>query len=214
LFQVLSNSGTVTDGELREPYGTEHVVVENDRDARFDGWSNSSKMHYKIQASSELVPSQGKDYELVIRIRPDMMLGYVGYGWGDTLRRCQSESCLFAEQAMSSQYGLPMMGDMFAIGAPETMRVYASTYELHPQIAGQGLLSFPDEPKGHLSLAYACWLHGIRVEKLAVKRGVLKDPQSLSSAMILDALTKDADGRDDAWDRNMLGAVRKDLGKG
>lgn len=211
LFDVLANSGTVTEAELQQAYGTEHVVVENDREARFDGWSNSSKMHYKIQACSELAHGQGKDYDLVIRIRPDIMLGYVGFGWGDLLHRCRSESLLFAEAGMSSNYALPMMGDIIAIGVPETMRVYAGTYGLHPELSAQGLLSCPPSPAGHASLAYNCWLHGIRVEKLPVKLGSLMDPQSLSSATILDAVSHDAASRDDAWDRSMLAAVRQDL---
>ena len=44
-----------------------------------------------------------------------------------------------------------------------------------------------------------------------MKLGSLMDPQSLSSATILDAVSHDAASRDDAWDRRMLAAVRQDL---
>jgi hypothetical protein len=212
LFGALSTGAIADLAELRSLYGTEFVVIENDRAPRFSGWSNSRKMHYKIHACSELALGQGKDYDLVLRIRPDKPMRYFGFGWPDVIRRCRSEPLIFSETAMGLHYGHPAMGDQVALGAPEAMRVYASTYEIYPGLTPHGLFNFPAELAGHTSLAYVCWLHGIRVEKLPVKWEWLREPKALSMATILETVGQDAAGRNDVWDQAVLGAIRDDVG--
>ena len=58
-------------------------MLKDDQAEKFKGWSNSKKMHYKIHACAELARHGGRDYDLIVRIRPDMPLTYVGFGWSD-----------------------------------------------------------------------------------------------------------------------------------
>jgi hypothetical protein len=212
LFGELAKSGKTTVAELQSFYGTEHVVLENDRDERFSGWSNSAKMHYKIKASSDLAFASGKAYDLIVRIRPDMPITYLGFGWHDVLRRCKSEPVLFAENPIGAHYGLVVQGDQLAIGRPEVLRTYADTYATFPElVAPHGLYKASTEFTGHVSLAYVSWLHGIRVERAPLKREGLADPKALSSATILAAVQRDAEGRNDSWDQRLIAAIQSDI---
>jgi hypothetical protein len=211
LFASLSSSGVVTEDELRRHYATDFVVLENDSEQRFAGLSNSQKMHYKIHACSSLAAGTGKSYDLVIRLRPDLPISHVGFGWRDLMRRTRSELLIMADSAAGVHYGNIMMGDQFAIGAPDSMRAYADTYAIYPSLAAQRLFKLPATTTGHVSLAYVCWLHGIKIERVPIKWLPLMDPQDLSSSAILVAVKKDAEGRDDSWDRAIIASIEKDM---
>jgi hypothetical protein len=211
LFESLAGSGVVTEDELRGHYATEFVVLENDGDERFRGLSNSQKMHYKIHACSNLAVESGKSYDLVIRLRPDLPILHLGFGWRDLMRRTRSELLIMADSAAGVHYGNIMMGDQFAVGAPDSMRAYADTYSIYPALAAQRLFKLPPTTTGHVSLAYACWLHGITIERVPIKWLPLMDPQQLSSSTILGAVKRDAEGRDDVWDRVIIAAIEKDM---
>jgi hypothetical protein len=43
LFFALQSDAVASAAELRSAYGTEHVVIEDDRSPKFDGWTNSKK---------------------------------------------------------------------------------------------------------------------------------------------------------------------------
>lgn len=210
LFWELSQTGTADAGALRDLYGTEHVVVEDDAGPEFEGWSNQQKMHYKIHACSELAYGSGKSYDLVMRLRPDLPIKLQAFGWRDAVYRCRAMPLLMAETAFGLHYAQPTIGDQLALGAPETMRVYASTYELHDRLAPHGLFKYPEQLAGHLSLAYTCWLHGIRVERLPVKMEPLADAEPLSLATVQRVIHQDADGRNDADDQKLLAALAED----
>jgi hypothetical protein len=211
LFASLQGRGEVTEDELRRHYATDFVVLENDKDPGFKALSNSQKMHYKIHACSNLVAETGRSYDLVIRLRPDLPISHVGFGWRDLMRRTRSELLIMADSAAGVHYGNIMMGDQFAIGAPDSMRAYANTYAIYPSLAAQRLFKFPPTTTGHVSLAYVCWLHGIKIERVPIKWLPLMDPQELSSSTILGAVKKDSEGRGDSWDRLIISSIEKDM---
>ena len=48
LYRDLGASGTADAGALRDAYRTDHLVLDDEADPRFAGWSNQQKMHWKI----------------------------------------------------------------------------------------------------------------------------------------------------------------------
>lgn len=214
LFSELAQSGMVSESELCGFYGTDHVVLEDDGDARFADWSNGRKMHYKIAAVADLLGERAGEFDFILRVRPDRETGLVAFSWADIGAATHGRPVLFADTPMGFQYAQLLVGDQLAVGTPAAMRIYAETYWLVPRLAEQGLFGCKDEYIGHVSLAQVCWHAGLRVERLPAKMGSLLEAEPLPSRRIADCLAQDAAGRMDKTDQALLKAVHADLSDG
>lgn len=210
LFETLASTGLVSTSELRSFFATDNVRVEDDKAERFSSFSNSAKMHYKIAACAAQVQASGKEFDLVLRIRPDKPVTMVGFGWRDVQAVCRNSALLFADQGFGHQYARILVGDQLAIGSPQTMRTYADVFENYPRYAEQGFLQCEPGFHGHSSLAQHCWLNGIGVERLAARFGPLAETEPLSTREIIAAIEQDATGRMDAVDAALIEAARRD----
>ncbi|QHI96551.1 hypothetical protein GT347_00180 [Xylophilus rhododendri] len=211
LFKTLSASGETSEAHLSAVYGTDKVVLEDDADARFAGWSNSRKMHYKIGQAQSLIDASGREYDLVLRIRPDKAMRLLTGSWADMLGVVGDGKHLLADGAMGMHYGNLMIGDQVALGTPAAMRSYAAAYADAIALEGQGLVSANTFLRGHVSLARQCFLHQIGVGKFPALFGGLLGAAPLSSREIQQELDRDAQGRSDPVDRILLAAVARDL---
>jgi hypothetical protein len=124
--------------------------------------------------------------------------------------RAKSESIILADNSLGVHYGNVMMGDQIALGAPAAMVAYASTFEVSPRLFDLNLFKFGNSFEGHRSLAYTCWLKGVRVEPLPIKRLPFAETRPLSVAAIEEAIKADAVGRNDLWDQRLLEAIQAD----
>ena len=212
LFRALRTSGTVTADELAEAYRTPHVVVDDEADPRFVGWSNQQKMHGKIAVAHDLALASGQEFDLFVRLRPDLSLRTQAFAWADLKAAAAASPRLYADGAFGVHHGVPMIGDQFAVGGGPAMGRYAETASHYPALAALGLAGAPAELTGHLSLAQICWLHGIAVHRAPVRFGRLLEPEPFPTPAILAALRADADGRQDAVDRALIAAAKADLG--
>lgn len=210
LFATLASTGLTSANEVSAFFGTDHVRVEDDKAERFAAFSNSAKMHYKIAACAAQVETSGNEFDLILRIRPDKPVTMVGFGWRDVHTVCKSGALLFADQGFGHQYAKILVGDQFAIGSPQAMRAYASTFENYPHYVEQGLLQCEPGFHGHSSLAQTCWLNGIAVERLAARFEPLTETDPLSTQEIVSAIEQDATGRMDAIDLALIDAGRRD----
>lgn len=211
LFANLAHIDTVTEAELAELYDTPHVHLDDERDPRFIGFSNPEKMHFKIEACHRQVLSSGERFDLIVRIRPDKPAALVGFDWADMVHATARAPLIYCESAMGVHYANLSMGDQFAVGSADAMRVYAETFSRADGLSRFGLHLFHRELTGHVSLAHMCWLHGIAVHRAPVRFGPFQDPAPLSSAIILAALETDSFGRNDAMDRKLIDAVARDI---
>ena len=211
LFAALREGGEVRAEDLCDFYGTEHVVLEDDGAPKFEGWSNSRKMHYKIAAGNGLLDRLDDDVDLVLRIRPDKELGAMAFAWSDALSACRSSATLLADSAMGHQFGRIMIGDQVALASRQVMAVYADTLNLTPRLAQAELYSCDPNLQGHTSLALTCWHAGIDVRRLPVRVGALLEAEPMASDQIAAALEADAAGRMDAMDQTFLSAIRPDI---
>lgn len=84
LFAKLDGSNLVTADQLVRDYQTDHVVLEDDQAPEFQEFSNQHKMHYKIHAADGLA-RHGGEFDLFMRIRPDLSIKLRGFDWRDLL---------------------------------------------------------------------------------------------------------------------------------
>ncbi len=61
-------------------------TLVDDTAKQFAGFSNQQKMHYKIHAANEMARQIG-DFDLHIRLRPDLDIKLIGFDWRDLLRQ-------------------------------------------------------------------------------------------------------------------------------
>jgi hypothetical protein len=211
LFQTLAETGRITEQQLSEFYGTPFVRLDDDTVAPYTNLSNQEKMHSKIESCFDMAMASGKEYDLVIRLRPDKSIKYLGFRWGDVCDICHSAPTVFTDLKAGIHYTNLMMGDQFAIGARQPMEIYSSTFSRFPRLYKHGLLNCSESFVGHASLAQVCWSHGIEMKKIPIRFGLLENPDSLSPAVIARCLNHDAEGRNDRIDSMLLGAVASDL---
>lgn len=207
LISALAEGSLADKSKLQSLYETDHVILEDDTDAVFKGFSNQHKMHYKIHAADQL--ARGKEFDLFIRIRPDLAMSVSGFDWRDLSEACKANPTIFAEKPFGRHYNSLMCGDQCAVATPQVMQIYANTWETFPDLATAGIAHCPDTFRGHVSLAMTAWTHGIGVERLPIKFGALQEATPLSSSEIRDALEADSQGS--AEDQRLIAAVTKDL---
>lgn len=208
LFTRLAEGGRVSEDSLSETYGTEQVVLEDDKASPFSDFSNQQKMHYKIHAADALARSAG-DFDLLMRIRPDLSLREIGFSWRDLLAVAQSSPVLFAEKGYGVHYGGLLIGDQFAIAAPEIMQTYADTWLSFPKLATMGFAKMPAHFTGHVSLAQTCWLNGIDVVRAPIRFGELNEARRLPLADSIAAIEADSTGTSE--DLKLLAASKASL---
>lgn len=208
LFEQLNLGGRVTQAGLSSTYDTEHVVLEDDKDSGFSGFSNPQKMHYKIHAADALARSEG-DFDLLMRLRPDLSIRDIGFDWHDLFNEARSRPVLFAEKGFGVHYGGLMIGDQCAIATPEVMQTYARTWSLFPEFTAVGFAKMPTHFSGHTSLAQTCWLGGLDVRRAPIRFGTLNEARRLSAAECFAAIEADSTGTSE--DLELLEALRADL---
>lgn len=208
IFAALEHGSIATEDQIRAAYDTPHVVLDDETQAPFNNYTNQQKMHSKIFAANQMAEEAG-DFDLHIRIRPDLAITHRGFNWQDMHEACSAAPRLMAEKPYGVHYSGLMIGDQFAMGAPETMAAYAATWERHPAISAAKVAGCPKDLKGHVSLAICSWLAGLSVEKAPIRFGKLQDATPLSSAEIKKAL--EADSRANPQDQTLIRAVLADL---
>ena len=209
-FKGISETSWTSESALATFYGSDNVRLDDESQAPFTDWSNQDKMHAKIEACFSLVADSGREYDLILRIRPDKPIKLVAFDPWQLRRICHERPVLFADYAADLNYANPMIGDQFAIGAPRPMQIYSSTRTIYPKLALNGLLKCPHALRGHVSLAQVCWTHGISVERAPIRFDKLQEPAAIPRNMIRKLLDQDARNRRDAIDRLLIDATAAD----
>jgi hypothetical protein len=157
-----------------------------------------------------MVMAQKQEYDLILRIRPDLSIRFLAFDWNDLVSLRESP-VVFAERPYGVHYGALLAGDQFAVGGVEPMRMYSETAVRAPKVSRFHLAKYPRALTGHVSLAQNCWMHGVDVRKCPIKFGSLEHPSPLSARVIEECLLIDSETRMDSVDRNLLTAIAADL---
>jgi hypothetical protein len=170
-------------------------------------------MHYKIHSADRMARTAG-EFDLFVRLRPDLEVRLALFDWRDLLNAAQSRPIIYTERSPGLHYGNLMVGDQCAIAAPASMAAYAGAWESFPDLAKAAPGGCPPDFTGHITLGLTCWYRGIAMEKAPIRFGALLDAEPMPSGQIYAALETDiASGRPvDKTDEVLLAAVRRDLG--
>ncbi len=206
----------VTQAELQRFYHTDAVVVEDDAAAPFRDFNNPGKMYYKVEQAYNLAMESGKDYDLIVRMRPDKGISpHTVVDWGEIYEDCERNAIVFADGGTYLTENLAM-ADQVACGTGPGMAAYSTAFS--KTNSEQGLISEFLQParfRAHRNFAYALLEEGFRVKPLSkagVRWGPLHDPERLPTSAIKALLQQDINDRKrHELDAVFLAAVEKDL---
>ena len=201
--QLFAGDEEVTLDDLRDTYRTENIVIEDDRAPEFQPLDTVMKMHYKIERCFSLVTESHKKYDLILRIRPDLLVeGQEPLDLRELHLRSEQNRIIFANfpalisaGIVSWQLGdcLPMMiGDLFALGAPALMNSYGSVYTDNIRAIQSGTFGIPKGFLAHTSLALLLMREGIFVDDVpGLRMNDVCDPNPISTPALRQALEQD-----------------------
>jgi hypothetical protein len=160
------NNKPITESELRATYSPEAVEISDETAPEFTNWSNAEKMYYSISRANELAKRSGDTFDLVIRIRPDLIVEQsTCLDWQQIHEDLHRTSRILTDSHGNSGHGFYVfpnlglcVGDQFAVANPEVMDRYASTYKRYK---ASNLVMEP-----HSSLANTLLENGIQVKVL------------------------------------------------
>lgn len=214
LFAAFNAASIVSEDDVQRIYNAQKVVLEDDSDFPFSSFSNPKKMYYKIQRCWDLVRDSGKEYDLVLRLRPDLRIPKsASIDWRTVLQICSENKLIFSDRPFSINIAASLyMGDQFAVSTPEAMALYCSTYEriLDPE---DSVREYINVFKAHSTLAFSVYSAGYDLHRFdQVKPGDLLDPKMLSPEEILSLIKGDIAARQPFdLDRSWTTALEQDL---
>lgn len=144
IYSSLIPSFCVDEDTIISIYGRDvNFSIEKDNSS----FSNSEKMYYKIYSCYKLI-EKPDDYDIIVRIRPDLALEYqIGAGeFFNSLLKNENnnKNCIYAEYGYNFAYYGFGVDDKIAIGVPEVMGSYSSLWEFKESF---------DRIHGHTTLA-------------------------------------------------------------
>ncbi len=208
----LATGSHVDEETLRAFYGTEFVTLEDDEQPPFTGRTNDWKMLYKVQQAHELALSSVQDFDLFVRIRPDIGLDFSQeIDFHALAFESSRDHKLFLDAPVlfTAPNGYLQSGDQIAIGTKGPMTVYANTIAFDS--AGASLLGAPLDPKAHVTLGTALFTQGVITTGLAGMRGKQLLNQTVLSPLEIAALAERdaANAPDTDFARQFLDACRR-----
>lgn len=201
--RFLDQGTKVTSEQLIEHYSAIDAVVEDDIDVP----TNHHRMFYKIWSCHELMMSSGKEYDVVIRIRPDLTFDANPAQWGAILHRVQHEKLVFVETEFGINRKNGWVGDQFAIGSMEAMTRYASVYPLSTMVAAAELSS--PIVHAHETLGYHMWSGGYTMPRAPIDNAKLVEISIINAVAFLEKM-QGADSQDEAA-RRLIAAAQADV---
>ncbi len=195
LFRVFESVRCVTDQEVSEFYQTEHIGIDDEASDQFRIFTNCMKMHYKIKMCHQIMLKTNKNYDLVLRMRPDKeVVQSPQIDWEELHFRSITERRLFNDWAMNINDGGGLfMGDQIAVGSMDPMSVYADTFDFVQRCIQNGWSCIPGGFIPHSSLAYAVACAGVRTSIIpGMNFGRLLGARPLHSREVRQAITEDS----------------------
>jgi predicted Zn-dependent protease len=215
LRRLFEQPSLVQDSDLRDVYRTTDIVIEDDDSGVFLSYSNQMKMFYKIYSAHVLAKDKKEDFDLIIRIRPDIALKIEGdIDWNRMHYLFRKSNTMLTDIPHRFVTGAGFWcGDMIGVGTPEAMNVYCGAWPLLFSEDRRRMFGFPEVMIGHHVLGYLTFRSGIRVDTIPTLSNVYHcDPDLISPASVLEIVRDDIGGRAlDDLDRMLLAGCESDL---
>jgi len=214
LYNSYQTSSVTNETDVAKFYSSDSVVLEDDTIGRFSAYSNPMKMFYKIQKAWDLAVESGKDYDLIIRTRPDKPLGVKNdVDWGEVYRTCSKTATVYTDIPFRLHYDSNLIvGDQFAISTPDIMEHYSQIYS--SSVSKNGDTEDPSEYRHtHRRMANTLHENGIVARQNPfIVPGLPLDPEKLSSTKILALMMRDIDQRTATHlDKTLIAALQADI---
>ena len=211
-----TQSNDADEAMLRDVYGTPHVRIEDDTRDLFRHRHNLWKMHYKVDRAHRLAREDGREFDLMIRLRPDReFLPGNAPDWNAIHAQSRDRRTVFTDSPYLYTERQTWLGDQFAVGTQDVMDVYTGIWSDMEGFTRTGMFppDVPDHIRPHTNLFYLCFYRGLLGRMMPdVTFGALLDPAMLSVADVLGLIRQDTAGRAlDDFDRQFIGACETAL---
>ncbi|MDP2520897.1 sulfotransferase family protein [Shimia thalassica] len=192
--RLVQDDNLVNFEELSLFYGTENIEIFDDLALSFEELTNQEKMFFQIANGFEMAAQSGSDFDLYMRLRPDLeLIELTNQSWATVLSSAYEEGKLFTDVNFKiiKPHGL-FVGDQIAIGQMDVMEYYSSIYSKFHAKQGDRVITIDNSPKPHSTLAFHLAAGGINPEPLnAIAAPKLIDPTQLLPEEIAQALGQD-----------------------
>lgn len=207
------HGGTVDENDLRAVYDTDRVIIDDDAQAPFEGFSNAQKMYYKIARCHEEAVRARDDFDLMIRMRPDFEFSAdCSFDWHALHQASVEERLVY--WGYYARYFFLQIGscpsDQFAIGSQEAMSAYAAAYAMTiaaGSTEAPRLKGFPIGFISHRSVAYSTLYQGIGIEAEKFSAWRMMPTFRPTGAALREALAADSVNRMDRFDQMLMQAL-------
>ncbi len=204
----------VGEEDVRDVYGADAAVLEDDTRPPDNTLSNPQKMYAKVERCFELVQSSGIAFDIVARIRPDKSFGPSDvFDWRAMAARSHAEQAIFTDLAPEMHpWGDLIVGDQFACGIPSVMAAYSRTNAFTVAAHARQLHGFPPYYDGHRNFARTCLMTGVRMLGApGLAFGRLIDPPGIAPTTLLSLIRQDIAARAaNPFDQRLLAAAEAD----
>ncbi|PPD44555.1 MAG: hypothetical protein CTY16_11660 [Methylobacter sp.] len=177
-------------------------------------------MRYKIAACNQLMQTNGKFYDLVIRLRPDLELHAVkDTNWLEVAEACNNGKVILVDWCTGIKEGIDSfietcggiygIGDQIAIGSQRSMDFYAGMLKLKETFVGHRLAFFNME-LSHILFGHGLWLGGYVNRSLPLTKGQLINT-ALKAEDIFQAIQHDLINLDRDVAERLVKALENDI---
>ena len=205
---IIARDASVDETTLATFYGASKVVVEERPDPDLAARANVWKLHTKVERCHELARESGKDYDLIIRIRPDLAFNPIETpDWWQVYQYCLDNNVILTDGQHDFSHETVRVGDQFAVGTAKAMDTYAGLAStlLGRQREGRSVFGAPRGLETHTSLALHLIQNGIFAREFQAARPARLVNISLSAEELLPALKRDIESRESiAFDQDFL----------
>lgn len=190
----------------------EKVVIEDESIARFAHWTNQQKQAHKIRAADSLMKSFGNEYDLVVRMRPDVLFTRKPrFSWKKYAEMLSKDFQIATKFSAYISQGEFVSDDSFAIGNPNVMSLYANYSVLQQSMLATNV-RWRAEIAGHQSIGNTLWFYGIKsVVVDGLKPEFVRNCAPMPPETLRNLILQDAAGRMTKGDEALLSAIHQDI---
>jgi tetratricopeptide (TPR) repeat protein len=215
LFRHISSPQPIPEREkLAQLFCTQpqNIAIDEESKNAFSGWDNQRKMAYKIRAAHNLMTSTCEDFDLVVRMRPDVLFQVEPvFSWKNCLEMLRDGLKIGMLSNTQILNGFFSSDDTFAIGSPEMIGLYAHYSTIREAMISAGVL-WESEMCGHLDIGHMMWFYGVEgIVIPGLRMSVSRNVDPIAPKLLRDIILEDAKERMNDIDYSVLQAIDRDL---